>query len=69
MDKGFFRIWTNWIVFKRIWIKRTLDFKIMDFNRIRSKVQKEKKKLTDIGLLEIPWILDVKDFGRILDND
>jgi hypothetical protein len=27
------------------------------------KIEKErKKKLTDTGLLEIPWILDVKDF-------
>jgi hypothetical protein len=27
------------------------------------KVKREKKKLTDIGLLEIPWILDVKGFS------
>jgi hypothetical protein len=30
--------------------------------RKRSK-RKEKKKLTDTGLLEIPWILDVKGFS------
>ena len=29
----------------------------------KSLEEREKKKLTDTGLLEIPWILDVKGFS------
>lgn len=46
----------------------TMDFKTTDlliFLRIYeiSCRKEEKKKLTDTGLLEIPWILDVKGFS------
>ncbi len=30
---------------------------------VRNSMRKQKKKLTDTGLLEIPWILDVKGFS------
>jgi hypothetical protein len=44
----------------RYWILRLIIFS-KDMRK-RSK-RKEKKKLTDTGLLEIPWILDVKGFS------
>jgi hypothetical protein len=46
--------------FHRYGPKRAGLLDLLDFLRISR--DKEKKKLTDTGLLEIPWILDVKDF-------